>query len=662
MRIVEETILLMLDVEEGGLLTTPIQHPRNVAIAGAVLTELALENRIDTDPEQLVLTDPTPLGNDVLDAVLADIANEPSTRDTAYWLARTATRSDEILHQSLARLTETGILKLDDDGNHALADLVARARIYPAAANFDLDAVHTRIMRALFTDEIPRPRDAIMVGLASATGILEHLLSPEEMQQLQARIETVTRLDLIGRTVTNAARDLEPPEPPVVRRIRTFDEIPVASGLPLLGSSMQLMSNLTGFLVRTYRELGPIFRIRAPGRNKVVLAGTDANIFMGKVGGQYLRTFEDWRGFNDTARALRLLVSVDGIEHTHLRKAMARGYSPKAMEGRVQDAVDITRRAIAEWPDDRTISLMPAMQVIIAEQVGQILTGHSTLDYFQDLRIFLRTMLKVHLAHQWPGFVVRLPRFRRAHARLMELYAEVRSVHDPAMRQDVEPDFIDDMLELHRVRPHLLPETDLPLALLGPYIAGLETSASACAFMLHVVLSHPDIHARMTAEAETLFATGELTLSALRRLEVTHRVALETLRLYPSAPILQRTVANSFEFAGFDIPAGEQLWVATSVPHFLPELFPEPERVDIDRFGPERAEHRQPGAYAPFGLGKHQCLGRGFAELQIAITLATIVHDTELALEHPERPIKVAYTPGAQPHPSTKFRLVRRRR
>ena len=652
----------MLEAEEGSLLTALTRHPRDMAIAGSVLTELALENRIDTDPEQLVLADPAPLDDELLDPVLTDIANESSTRDTAYWIAQTAKRTNAILHGALQRMTAAGVLKLDADGSYSLADLVARARVYPAAAHFDLDAVHTRIMRTLFTDEIPAPRDSIIVGLASVTGILERLLSLEEMQQLRERIETVARLDLIGRTVIAAARDHEPPEPPVSRRIRAVGEIPVAPGLPLLGNSMQLMSDLTGFLVRTHRELGPVFRIRTPGRNKVVLAGTDANLFMGRAGGQHLRTFEDWRGFNDTARALRLLVSMDGIEHTHLRKAMARGYSQKAMDGRVQDAVDIARRAIAEWPDHRAISLMPAMQIIIAEQVGQILTGHSTLGYFQDLRIFLRTMLKVHLARQWPGCVMHLPRFRRAHARLMELYAEVRSSHDPALRQDVEPDFIDDMLELHRVRPHLLPETDLPLALLGPYIAGLETSASACAFMLYVLLSNPDLHARVTAEADALFATGELTLSALRRLEVTHRVALETLRLYPSAPMLQRTVANSFEFAGFHIPAGEQLWVATSVPHFLPELFPEPERIDIDRFGPERAEHRQPGAYAPFGLGKHQCLGRGFAELQIAVTLATIAHYTELALEHPERPVKVAYTPGAQPHPSTKFRLVRHRR
>ena len=657
MRIVEEIILLMLDTDEGGVLPSLPRHARDIVIAGAVLTELALENRIDTDPEQLVLADPTPLGDAVLDAALTDIAEESSVRDAAYWLARMSKQSNEILRALLQRLTDAGVLNLDADGNHTPSNLVARARIYP---DFDVDVVHTRIMRILFTDEIPSPRDTIIVGLASVAGILERLLSPEEMQYVQGRIETVTRLDLIGRAVINTARDFEPPKPSIVKSIRSYDAIPLAPGLPLLGNAAALLSDLTGFLVRGYREQGPIFRIRIPRREMVVLAGTEANTFMNETGRQHLRSFEAWRGFNDTAGAMRSVLSMDGIEHTRLRKAMAPGYSRKPLQGRLQEVVDITRRGIAEWPDNRAISPLSAMQPIIAEQIGQLLTQCSPRPYLKDLKTFLETLLKTQMTHHWPGFMVHLPRFRRAHAHLMELVADVRSTHNPEARQGMEPDFVDNMLALHRAHPHLLPETDLPLVLLGPYIAGLDTSASACALMLCVLLHNPDLHARVTTEANALFDAGEPTMSALRHLEVTHRVALETLRRYPIAPSLHRTVANPFEFGGFHVPAGKQVLVANSVPHFLPELYPEPECFDIDRFGPERAEHRQPGAYAPFGLGKHRCLGRGFAEVQIIITLATIAYHTELALEHPEQPLRMRYDPTGQPHPSTKFRLVRR--
>ena len=114
---------------------------------------------------------------------------------------------------------------------------------------------------------------------------------------------------------------------------------------------------------------------------------------------------------------------------------------------------------------------------------------------------------------------------------------------------------------------------------------------------------------RMTAEADASFTGGTLTADSLRTLDVTHRVALETLRMYPIAPAITRTVSNTFEFAGYTIPAGEKVIVATTVPHHLEQYFPEPERFDIERYTPERQEHRQPGVFAPFGAGPHVCLG-----------------------------------------------------
>jgi len=132
--------------------------------------------------------------------------------------------------------------------------------------------------------------------------------------------------------------------------------------------------------------------------------------------------------------------------------------------------------------------------------------------------------------------------------------------------------------------------------------------------------------------------------------------------MYPIAPAITRTVSNTFEFAGYTIPAGETVIVATTVPHHLEQYFPEPERFDIDRYTPERQEHRQPGAFAPFGAGPHVCRGAGFAEVSIAATMATIVHEIEPALDPPDYILKVSPAPTPSPDDRFKFRVVRRRR
>ena len=158
-----------------------------------------------------------------------------------------------------------------------------------------------------------------------------------------------------------------------------------------------------------------------------------------------------------------------------------------------------------------------------------------------------------------------------------------------------------------------------------------------------------------------MFAEGTPTVDGLRHMDVTHRIAMETLRMYPVAPAVPRKVLNSFEFGGYTIPVGEQVFVATTVPHYLPEYYPNPEQFDIDRYLPDRQEHRQRGAYAPFGLGTHRCLGSNFAEVQIALTLATVLRDVELELNPPDYTLKIDPLPSPSPDKKFKFKVVRQR-
>lgn len=229
------------------------------------------------------------------------------------------------------------------------------------------------------------------------------------------------------------------------------------------------------------------------------------------------------------------------------------------------------------------------------------------------------------------------------------------------MREGQPPDFVDDLLEANRTDPQFVPETDLRTEVIGPYMAGLETSASVCTFMLYVLLTHPDLWERMQAEVDAMYEHGLPTPEVLGKLDVTHRVAIETLRMYPVIPALQRTVSNSFDFGGYRVPAGARVLIGVTVGHHLEEYFPNPKVFDIERYSPGRREHLQPGAFAPFGVGRHRCLGSGFAEVQIALTMATIVRETELALERPERPMRIRQAPTPHPDDSLRFRVARRR-
>ena len=414
-----------------------------------------------------------------------------------------------------------------------------------------------------------------------------------------------------------------------------------------------MAGDVGSFFLREYRRLGPVFSVRAFGRRYIVLAGPEANRFVTKYGSRYLRSREFWIDFDARFGAARSMISMDGPEHLKMRAAQKRGFSRGFAADRAEDFAAAVRRESAGWIPGRRVPGLYALQRIATEQLGVAAAGLSPREYLDDLIVFVRTLLAAKVTRQRPGLVLRTPRFRRAEKRVAELFAAVKDAHAAGRTPAEGGDFIDDVLAFHRANPQFLPETDLVPALLGPFIAGLDTVGATSAFMLYAVLKRPGLAAAVAAEADEVFSAGTLTPASLQRFDVVRRAAMETLRLYPVAPAVTRTAANGFEFAGCAVPAGSAVIVATTVPHHLPEHFPHPERFDIDRYTPDRREHKAPGVYSPFGVGAHVCLGAGFAEVAVVVTIAGIFRDAEIRLDPVGYVLRTKPVPT--PHPDKRF-------
>ncbi len=136
---------------------------------------------------------------------------------------------------------------------------------------------------------------------------------------------------------------------------------------------------------------------------------------------------------------------------------------------------------------------------------------------------------------------------------------------------------------------------------------------------------------------------------------------METLRRYPVAGGHMARVANPLTVAGYRLEPGNDVFVAMTVPHFLEELYPNPMQFDIDRFRAPRNEHRKPGAYAPFGLGDHTCLGAGIAEVQLMVTMATLLSAYTLQFDPPDYQLVIEERPTAAPGNHFKVKVAERR-
>ena len=203
LRFAEEIILLMLHDDDGKFAPVP-SWSLDRALAGAVLMDLALENRIDTDPQNLILIDETPVGDSLLDPTLAEIA-AGEQRDARYWVEHTAKRGEQIREEALSRLVDAGILERQEDRFL----WVFRSRRYPLVDGKAEREVKLRIMEVLLSDQIPEPRDVVIIALADACGIFHELLPKRELQRASTRIEQVRKLDLIGQAMADTIRDME---------------------------------------------------------------------------------------------------------------------------------------------------------------------------------------------------------------------------------------------------------------------------------------------------------------------------------------------------------------------------------------------------------------------------------------------------------------------
>ncbi len=436
---------------------------------------------------------------------------------------------------------------------------------------------------------------------------------------------------------------------------------PLAPGAPFLGHALEMYRNPILHMRDLYYKLGPIYRVRVPGREYTIMAGIEANRMLASTGDEYFRSAGEFDDFQREMHASHFLINMDGEEHKRLRRLLRPGYSKRLYLQKVEDAVAITRRHVLGWQEGSLLGVMDACQRIVTEQIGALLIGHAPGDYFADLRLFMNTVLRTLVTGTWPRLMLRRPAYRRAKARIWQLARQVIDEMRRLPPEERPPGLLRDMLQHYEASGDLIAdEDDLLAAVAGPYLAGLDTVAGTMAFAIYAFLKHGVWHT-VREEVDALFASGPLTAGSLRNAPLLHAALMESIRMYSVASFTPRAAARSFAFQGYRVDAGTRVLIANGLTHYLPEFFPDPDTFDLERHLPPRNEYRQAGAFTPFSLGPHTCLGAGTGEAQLMATLATVIHAVDMALEPPDYQVAQALTPIPSPGFGFKVRVQHRR-
>ncbi len=201
---VEEILLLMLDDQDGRLVDLP-RSAMNGVIAGAVLMDLAMHDRIDSDLQELRVVDRTPTGDPLLDTTLASLSAAQGGRNSSAWVEEVARDADDLREKALARLVSRGILR-KEEGRFLW---VFHTRRYPVIDDREQREVKARLRELVLGSDIPDPRDVVLVCLVEAAGLWDLLLTEDEQDKCADRIAQLRKMDLVGQAMTQVVRDIQ---------------------------------------------------------------------------------------------------------------------------------------------------------------------------------------------------------------------------------------------------------------------------------------------------------------------------------------------------------------------------------------------------------------------------------------------------------------------
>jgi cytochrome P450 len=143
-------------------------------------------------------------------------------------------------------------------------------------------------------------------------------------------------------------------------------------------------------------------------------------------------------------------------------------------------------------------------------------------------------------------------------------------------------------------------------------IAGHDTSTALLAWTFALLGQHPDVHARVVQE-----------VNSMEKSPLLDQVIKESLRLYPPIHIGNRRVAESLRLEEGDIAAGERMFYSIYLTHRDPAIW-----ENAEAFCPERFAHGRktpPFSYVPFGGGPRACIGAAFGQAEARLVLARLL-------------------------------------
>ena len=329
------------------------------------------------------------------------------------------------------------------------------------------------------------------------------------------------------------------------------------------------------------------------------------------------------------------ILLLDGARHKRERKLLMPPFHGERMRLYGDIMREIADRSIDTWPIEQPFPIHERMQAITLDIILRTVFGVDEGALLQRLRSLLIEFLK--LVGSSPLLLIRWLQVNlgplTSWQRVGKLSREIDTVlyeqiaQRKAAAQNGRADIMAMLIEARDEDGRPMSDQELRDEMITMLLAGHETTATSLSWVVHRLLQNPAVLEKVRAERQRVIGDGPIQTEYVSELEYLDATIKETARLSPIIPAVVRYLEQPTQIGAYEIPADCVAAPCIYLTHRRPELWPEPETFNPERFVGKRVD---PYTFFPFGGGVRHCLGAAFATYEMKIVLAQILSRVSL--------------------------------
>jgi cytochrome P450 len=322
-------------------------------------------------------------------------------------------------------------------------------------------------------------------------------------------------------------------------------------------------------------------------------------------------------------------LEMDPPEQRHYRQTLNPYLSPAAVGRWVPFVDEVVRACLDERIEQGRIDFVDDLANIVPAVLTLAMMGIP----LKDWTVYNEP---AHASVYTPPNSPDMPRVAEMSRNMgMGLYMSIQEI-----RRNPRPGLIDALVHAD-INGKTPPDEELTGVLALLIGGGFDTTTALTAHALEWLGEHPEDRDRLSCERDSLLDSA----------------TEEFLRFYAPAPGDGRTISADCEIAGQRFEEGERLWLSWAMANRDPSVFPDPDRVDLERKG---------NRHSSFGLGIHRCIGSNVARTVFKRMVTAVldrmpdyrcdsdgtVHYETIGIIQGMRHLPATFTPGKRLGPS----------